>query len=111
MFSKEQFHAICQSIASSVGAANNKKRKVETASDEEVNYLTMMKNNTQSSDEEEDYFHAFSYTIGFRPPQKRKILRWSTETVAKTEPVEVNDKPLRVLFDTGTSATIILKRL
>ena len=38
MFSKEQLHAICQSIASSVGAANNKKGKVETASDEEANY-------------------------------------------------------------------------
>ena len=70
MFSKEQFHAICQSIASSVGAANNKKRKVETASDKEANYLTMLKNNNQSSDEEEDYFQAFSYSIGFSTSQK-----------------------------------------
>ena len=29
--------------------------------------------------------------------------------MAETEPVEVNDKPLQVLFDTGTSTTIILK--
>ena len=69
----------------------------------------MLKNNNQSSNEEEDYFQAFSYSIGSRPPKKRKISRWSTETVAETEPVEVNDKPLRVLFDTGTSAIIILK--
>ena len=69
----------------------------------------MLKQNNQSSNDEEDYFPAFSDAIGFRPPKKRKISRWSTETVAKTEPVEVNDKPLQVLFDTGTSATIILK--
>ena len=109
MFSKEQFHAICQSLASSVGAANNKKRKVKTASDKEANYLTMLKQNNQSSVEEEDYFPAFSYAIGVLTPQKRKNSQWSTETVAKTEPVEVNNKPLRVLFDTGTSATIVLK--
>ena len=94
MLSQEQFHAICQSIASTVGTGNNKKCKVESALDEEANYLMMLKQNNQSSNEEEDHFPAFSYAIGFQPHKKRKIWCWSTETVAKTEPVEINNKPL-----------------
>ena len=126
-FTLDQFNAMCASVmAKSANKNKNKnknkrKRKVQVDSsddeDDEDNYAAQLQHSLNSDSEDSTIGYSvpsveYAYPFGVReqPKKKHKKTHYCAEIIVEIVDRNGDKVPIRALLDTGTSATLLLRK-
>ena len=121
-YSQEQVMALIQALPGFQNPPQNKKKRkvILSDSEEEIShFLTPKKgkttvNSNDTSDEDSDYYCSNNYAVHncfvTTPAKRVKVDHKTTEIVGEILDRKGQLVPVRILFDTGSTATILLKQ-